>query len=296
MQASENQTGGVEIFPGCQVYPFSFQLPASIPPTYKGRWGSVEYVVTATVDIPWGINIVQQKEIKVKLPYNLNTQSNRHCASPCVIEKRKLFCCWCCTSDPFNITVTVPVTGYIPGQSIPLTIECENRSDVDIEKIDIRLVRNVEFTTHTPYQKTRIEENLIAAEVIGPLLEGKTLTCTKYLDIPADIVPYMDHCNLIKFDYKIKMETLPSGCHLAFERKIPIVMGTVPLHSFKQISSPVKPSDVNLDVGRPQSSNIGWNVGLNNEREPNTSNLGPPPPYPIDDPIGMPPSPVFSKK
>lgn len=40
-----------------------------------------------------------------------------------------------------TMVVCVPYTGYVPGQIIPLTIELDNNSNVEIEDVKIKLER-----------------------------------------------------------------------------------------------------------------------------------------------------------
>lgn len=40
-----------------------------------------------------------------------------------------------------TMVVCVPYTGYVPGQIIPLTIELDNNSSVEIEDVKIKLER-----------------------------------------------------------------------------------------------------------------------------------------------------------
>lgn len=39
------------------------------------------------------------------------------------------------------MVVFVPYSGFVPGQSIPVTIEVDNNTNVDIDSIKIRLDR-----------------------------------------------------------------------------------------------------------------------------------------------------------
>jgi hypothetical protein len=53
------------------------------------------------------------------------------------VEKR--FCCLCCESGPLTMVLSLPVTGYVPGQDIPVTIEIDNASDVCVTNVRCRL-------------------------------------------------------------------------------------------------------------------------------------------------------------
>lgn len=50
------------------------------------------------------------------------------------------------------MVVSVPYTGYVPGQIIPFTIELDNNSNVEVEDVKIKLERviykNVEVFKH----------------------------------------------------------------------------------------------------------------------------------------------------
>ena len=42
--------------------------------------------------------------------------------------------------------VYIPCTGFIPGQSIPVTVELDNNSNVDVDSIKIILERVIFFS------------------------------------------------------------------------------------------------------------------------------------------------------
>lgn len=58
---------------------------------------------------------------------------------PLVREKRKTYFidCLLCNSGPLVISASVPVGGYVPGQTIELLLQVDNRTD-----------RNQNFTIH----------------------------------------------------------------------------------------------------------------------------------------------------
>lgn len=60
---------------------------------------------------------------------------------PKIQEKEKKYCCCCCKSGPMTMIVYIPYTGFVPGQFIPVTIELDNHSNVDVDSIKIKLER-----------------------------------------------------------------------------------------------------------------------------------------------------------
>lgn len=76
--------------------------------------------------------------------FRKNKYKNAHLfllKEPRIQEKEKYFCCCCCKSGPMTMVVFVPYSGFVPGQSIPVTIEVDNNTNVDIDSIKIRLDR-----------------------------------------------------------------------------------------------------------------------------------------------------------
>lgn len=52
-------------------------------------------------------------------------------------------CCllFCCTSDPLQMKVSMPVGGYTPGQTINLEIDARNQSDQDVDSFTAQLIK-----------------------------------------------------------------------------------------------------------------------------------------------------------
>lgn len=70
--------------------------------------------------------------------------------NPRVKEQMKLnleksFCCFCCRSGPLALIVSLPVTGFVSGQSIPILAECDNASNVKVNAIKFILRKVVAF-------------------------------------------------------------------------------------------------------------------------------------------------------
>ena len=59
------RNNGRSLSGGEHIYPFTFQLPASLPPSYSGKAGKVEYTVTACVQYPVAGNYQISENIKV---------------------------------------------------------------------------------------------------------------------------------------------------------------------------------------------------------------------------------------
>lgn len=56
-----------------------------------------------------------------------------------MLEKNKTFCCFCCGSPPLSINISIPVSGYVSGQSIPVKVNVENQSGITVDKVKLIL-------------------------------------------------------------------------------------------------------------------------------------------------------------
>lgn len=87
---------------GDYSYPFEILLPPDLPASFEHKFGQIRYSLSATINIPWAFDKHTQKSISVISEVNLNNLNP-------IIKKSyrasgtKIFCCWCCASEPVSI-------------------------------------------------------------------------------------------------------------------------------------------------------------------------------------------------
>lgn len=129
---------------GTYRYDFMFQLPHLLPASLESAHGSIRYHIEAVLDVPWRFDKKFKLAFTVVRHDDLNLQPELRIAS--TSEEIKRFCCFFCQSEPLMMTVTVPQTGYTPGQSILVTVFYNNQSDVEVARTKISLKRRVHHT------------------------------------------------------------------------------------------------------------------------------------------------------
>lgn len=117
----------------------------------------------------------------------------------------KNFCCLCCASGPLEAQVTIPARGYVPGQSIPVTAEINNHSNVKVDRLRIILRKRVEFRTQHPRVESRIEKAVINEFSVGPVGKNETKNMQQNIEIPSLPPTNMENCGIIKVDYELKV-------------------------------------------------------------------------------------------
>uniref|UniRef100_A0A336KQ44 CSON013882 protein n=1 Tax=Culicoides sonorensis TaxID=179676 RepID=A0A336KQ44_CULSO len=219
----------VEFNAGTYEYTGIFCLPDNIPTSFKHDRGYIEYNVKAKYDVPFDIDCWGSLEFFIQNNLNLNEYTNHNHPSNNSVEKRFSFC-GCYTSDPLQIVVSLPKTIWIVGETIPITIQINNNSDVTIKKIKVKLMESILFTTTGFMVDYRIENSTVCKRVFETVLrplQNKTFDALFSLDKGY---PYKNtgDCKIIKCSYFIVATAVVKGLHTNLENKTQIFITHVP--------------------------------------------------------------------
>ncbi|XP_061387438.1 arrestin domain-containing protein 17-like, partial [Musca vetustissima] len=221
----------IELPAGTHTYPFTCALPPTLPSSFEGEFGHVRYTIKVTLDRPWKFDQDMKMAFTVIAPVDLNL--NPRVKEPFKLELEKSFCCFCCKSGPLSVITTVPVTGYVSGQIIPITCECDNASNVKINTVKFVLRKRVTFHTTQPRAEKKESKITIAELGIGPVEGGESRTFSQQLEIPPLPPTNLVNCGIIALDYDLHIECNVGGPHRNLTGNIPITLGTIPLASFQ---------------------------------------------------------------
>lgn len=253
-------------------YPFTCALPPTLPSSYEGKWGYVRYTIKVTLDRPWKFDQDTKMAFTVITPVDLN--QNARCKEPAKLELEKTFCCFCCASGPLNVIVRLPVSGYVSGQTIPITAEVDNASNVTVDSLKLCLRKRVSFHVHQPQRATRKEDEVIEELTMGPIDAGGSKTWEQKIEVPALPPSNLVNCGIIDLDYEMGVVAQVSGLHSNMTGIIPLTIGTVPLADWKspmpytdkpQLQPEPDPSmlptqPVSPASPPPQGGAVGWNM------------------------------------
>ncbi|VVC95248.1 unnamed protein product [Leptidea sinapis] len=191
-----NSGGEIEIPAGKQVYNFTCALPPVLPSSFEGEYGYVRYT------------------IKVE---------------PIHFQMEKTFCCFCCASLPLSVDVRAPVSGYCPGQVIPLTVDIENKSNVQLHLVKVFLRKVVTYRTTSPSTAIKKCKDIIVTIQEGPVPAGITKQYLMNIEVPPMPPSNLVNCSIIDLDYDLKVVCAVSGMHLNLKDRKYVTIGTVPL-------------------------------------------------------------------
>ncbi|XP_059055527.1 arrestin domain-containing protein 2 [Achroia grisella] len=222
-----NTGNEIEISPGKQVYNFTCTLPPVLPSSFEGEFGYVRYTVKVTLDRPWKFD--QETKMAFTVINALDLNLNPSYREPIHIQLEKTFCCLCCASPPLSLDVQAPVKGYCPGQVIPIQVDVENKSNVQVHLVKIFLRKVVTYRASSPSTATKKTKDVIVTIQEGPAPAGTTKHWNLQLEIPPIPPSNLVNCNIIDLDYDFKVECVVSGMHINMKDKKYVTIGTVPL-------------------------------------------------------------------
>lgn len=256
---------------GVTTYPFRFMLPHHIPSSFIGKYGNIRYRVKLVLDKAWAIDETEEMDFTVITPLDLN--ADYQLTQPQNVEFHKTFCCFCCASGPLYLIIKIPVSGYIPGQTIPILAECDNASNVDVTSVSITLRRKEYFMTRTPKSESRTEtKDVVEVQLGGCPADGSQNWSTK-IDVPIQPPSNLSNCGIINVTYDLHICAVVSGPHTNLTKNIDVTIGTIPLTSFNGpvgvaangeglFNNFVPHSQVqaNAFLQAPPPNGLGWNM------------------------------------
>lgn len=224
---SQSLTTPIEMPAGITTYSFACVLPTQLPSSFEGKHGNIRYSCKAVLDRPWKTDKEFRLSFTVIKTEDLNLLAQS--LMPSKVEIVRHFYCCCFKSKPFSMSASIPFSGYVPGQTIEVTIKMNNQSNVDVEGTKISLERNTQYICQTPRKKTKFE-CLAVKEVFGAGVKACGMTELKMLLVVPPLAPTnLNSCRILTTCYQLKVLAKVTGAHKSPHINIPITLGTIPI-------------------------------------------------------------------
>ncbi|XP_044312882.1 arrestin domain-containing protein 17 isoform X1 [Drosophila rhopaloa] len=264
-----NLSSQVSIEAGIHTYNFVCQIPAECPSSFEGTNGRVRYMTKVTLVRPNKFDQNYTRCFTVLKVMDLNFDSPL-LRVPAHSETSKTYCCWPCRSDPLALQLTVPQTGFVPGQSIPLSVLITNDSHVPVEQLLMTFVMLVTYHSRPPSMPNSTSERLVVNSLKGDSVQRNCKKLFTYdIRVPATPPTCFNLCGIIQIAYQVEVEARVKGCHNNEVVSIPVTIGSVPLTQQVLIQPRgqiIQPLDVNGLTGAsvasapPQNASRPWAV------------------------------------
>lgn len=233
----------LELPAGVTTYSFACVLPESLPSSFEGKYGQIRYNVKTVVDRPWKADKEFRLSFTVIKSEDLNLIPTLAIPSKSEILRHFYYCCF--KSKPFFMSVMTPYGGYVPGQTINITIFMNNQSSTDVEGTKVSLERITQYISQSPHKKIR-SETLTVSEAYGSgMSKSGSGEVSLSLIVPPLAPTNLNFCKVLTTCYQLRIIAKVSGAHRNPHINIPIRIGTIPLRQ----SLPHAPI-----IGSPSSS------------------------------------------
>ncbi|XP_017053002.1 arrestin domain-containing protein 3 [Drosophila ficusphila] len=224
-----NLSSQVSIEAGIHTYNFVCQIPTECPSSFEGTNGRVRYMTNVTLVRPWKFDQSYTRCFTVLKVMDLNLDSPL-LRVPAHSETSKTYCCWPCKSDPLALQLTVPQTGFVPGQQIPLSVLVTNDSHIPVEQLLISFVMLVTYHSKPPSMPNSTSERLVVNTLKGDSVQRNCKKLFNYeIRVPATPPTCFNLCGIIQIAYQVEVEGVVKGCHQNEQVAIPVTIGSVPL-------------------------------------------------------------------
>ena len=219
----------IELTPGLHKFNFSCQLPPQLPTSFESKYGNIRYQIQVEVERPWKFDIKFSFGFTVIKIFDLNFDRPT-LRNPLKSELAKTFFLGF-SSKALHVSAEIPISGFVAGQSVPVKININNESSVDVEEIKVSLKKYVHYSSDSPRRNVR-ERLEQVADVRSVGVSGKNKgSMSAQLIIPPVAPTNIGTCNVVQVSYEIHVLARVSGFHRCPLLRIPITIGTVPLQS-----------------------------------------------------------------
>lgn len=224
-----NSGNQIEIAPGAYQYNFQAVLPPLLPTSFEAKHGSIRYLINVVIDRPWKFDLTYKVAFTVIKQLDLNYE-NPALRIPTKLEIVNTFYCGLCKTAPLYLAASIPMSGYVAGQHIVVTVEINNESRIDVDDIKITLKKMIFYNSQTPLRKTK-EEILTQAELrCGGVVKRNKGKFEQKILIPPVPPSNLNYCRVLNVSYEVHVTAKIAGVHRNPVLKLPITIGTVPLN------------------------------------------------------------------
>lgn len=226
-----SKDGAIEEIPaGTTTYDFSCLLPLHIPATVSGKNGSIRYKVETNIDIPWALDLKAKNVFTVIRNDDLNIFPDLKI--PVEVEEIKIFCCFCCKSQPLLMRLRIPKGGFVLGEQIPVSIDMINKSTVEIDKTTLKLKRIDRAFSLSKGNKVEEVKKSVSSSTTQGVKAGESVSLQEIIQVPDNISTSNDlYSNIFKISYEISFCAETNGWNLFHTMVIPVTIGTIAIQN-----------------------------------------------------------------
>ncbi|TRY79209.1 hypothetical protein TCAL_10036 [Tigriopus californicus] len=198
-------TNIIDLDPGTHTYPFSYTLERDLPFSFESNYrNKVVHSIQVNVDLSSSFDKKEKKYFTVLHDLDLNQEP--HLASSANKQESKKLTLPFSRNKTITGSVTIPRTGFVPGDQIQAQIQIENRSSVKVSKSSVTLLQIVELIGRHGYRLKSKTINTTLATTEGRSVASEDVVgwTTDPMTIPTVPPSGIPKCDFIKIHYFVR--------------------------------------------------------------------------------------------
>ena len=216
---------GKQLQPYNYAFPFSLQLPLTLPSSFIGTVGKITYLVSANVHRS-GMHMAT----RVTMPFsvvgikdlNYLPQLQQHLTT----ENHKTFGMLFWKSKPLTAQITINKQAFVSGENILVSGLIKNESNKKIKNCELNIIRLVKYNASG---KTKSDmETVFKCDQPGIAKESEAKWQNVPVFVPALPPSGLDGCTIIHTEYLLQVCIVPPGMAFALYVMFSITIGTIP--------------------------------------------------------------------
>ena len=219
----------VHLETGKHSFPVEYILPQNLPSSFIGKFGSITYVVKATLKEAkkFGLStMITSEPFLVLRRLDLSREPTLLKLKVVRAEKRLWGALAFCLSGRVSSSLTVNKTGHLPGEDIFMDAEITNSSPRIVKAVQASIVMHSTF-----HAKTRSRHNTQIVNKKRDEWEMSYGEGRRWKNVRLTIPPYipesrLDGCDIIDISYELVFKIEVSGGN-EMKMVVPITVGTM---------------------------------------------------------------------
>jgi Arrestin (or S-antigen), C-terminal domain/Arrestin (or S-antigen), N-terminal domain len=236
----------IRVRAGTHQYDFNYPLIDSLPASFYTKRCSINYNISAFLNVPFGVGENVQESFTVVRPDDVKLYPELNI--PLNFEETKTFRFLFWKGDPFVMRVTIPQSVFPVGHFIPIKFKYSNKSITRILSTEIHLQRTIEYKVLTPREVSRKEEKIVVEKTergVKPKCDEE-FDCSFY--IPETLsVSTQNMCKIIKISYKLVILAIVDEMYSNILCEFPVVL----ISNIKNLDN-----SINLPVAAPSAPSV----------------------------------------
>jgi hypothetical protein len=214
---------------GDHTFPLEISLPSTLPSSFIGKFGSITYVLKATIreDKLMGLGTTITSEPFLVLRH-LDIQDDEKLQKPATtqLSRRVAGRCFLVCSGLVEAHFTIDKTGLLPGDEVVINGQIDNSSRRLVKSVQASLLLNSTF-----HAKNKVREHSQVVTKKSDSCEVEDGDTRQWTNVRLAIPPYipesrLDGCDMIDIAYEMQFRVELDG-NDDLIGSIPITIGTV---------------------------------------------------------------------